>query len=516
MQGEDNRRLFHTAMLLALTVALSKAVGLIRDMMIAHAYGTGSDAVAYDVAAQVPTLLFDILIGAVITSAFIPVYCRLLSNEGPEKADAYATGYISFVMLVTALVAVAAFVLAGPVVRLLAPDLSGESQATAVRLTRQMMPVIVLAGLTFCFVGILQSRESYLVPACIGLVSSLLVIGYLLFLNDRFGITGLAAAMTAGWLCQALVQIPALCKAGFRIRFSASPSSRSVLHTVRIGLPMLIASWTTPLNSLIATRFASSVASGRAITAFAHANKLYVLLIGILSFAASNLLFPRLARENAGGHSDDARSLLSGSLRTLLFFCAPVACGTWLVGEPLLTVLFRHGLFNDSDVELTAAALSVLSFGMVFAAWNELLIKSMFAGEIILPPMLAAIAAVAVNAILAVLLTPSMGMRGIALAAVASVLVSTVVNYVSVRRSGLLRPDKRDYLDWTRSLLISVAAAVPFRLLCLGPLASVSPLLRLLLTGFPYVLAYLFLSFLFRSEEIMAFLKWHDRKKDLS
>ena len=52
MQGEDNRRLFHTAMLLALTVALSKAVGLIRDMMIAHAYGTGSDAVAYDVAAQ--------------------------------------------------------------------------------------------------------------------------------------------------------------------------------------------------------------------------------------------------------------------------------------------------------------------------------------------------------------------------------------------------------------------------------------------------------------------------------
>ncbi len=515
MQAQENRRLFHTAVILALTVAVSKAVGLVRDMMIAHAYGTGSDAVAYDVAVQIPTLLFDLLIGAVITSAFIPVYCRLLAGESTENADAYATGYISSVLLITALVAVAAFLMAGPIVRLLAPDLSDENRATAVRLTRLMMPVIVLAGLTFSFVGILQSRESYLVPAGIGLVSSLIVICYLLFLNDRFGITGLSVAMTAGWLCQALVQIPALRKAGFRIRVSSDPSRRDLLHTLRIGLPMLIASWTVPLNALIATRFASSVASGRAITAFAHANRLYVLLIGILSFAASNLLFPRLARNNAGGQEENARSLLSGSLRTLLFFCAPIACGTWLVGEPLLTVLFRHGVFNDSDVELTAAALSVLAFGMVFAAWNELLIKSMFAREIIHPPMLTALAAVAVNAVLALLLTGSMGIRGIALAAVVSVLVNTAANYVAVRRFGLLRPGRKDIVDWTRSLLISVAAAVPFRLLLRGPLVEAAPLLRFLLTGVLYVLVYLLLSFLFRSEEIRTFLQWHGRKKDL-
>ena len=458
MERTDDKKkgsLLGTAALLAIIILFSKVLGLLRDILIANAFGTTAPAIAYETASRLPVLLFDLVIGGVVTSAFIPVFSDLLVKEGKPAAMRYAASYVNMISLLTGGLTALGLLFASPLVTFLAPELSAETHAMAVDLTRILFPMVIFTGLAFAFVGILQSTEEFRIPALISLVSNGIMVLYLVFLRNSFGVTGLCIAMLVGWAGQAAVQIPAVIKSGFRPSLRAGVLSPAVRRSLKMALPILIATWTQPICTLVNTRYASALEAGRAITALGYANRLYTILVGVFSFVATNLLFPSFSRAAASGDLAGSRKMAVTSVKTLTFIIAPIAVGLAVLAEPIAGLLYERGEFTATDTALTAVALRFYAVGMLFMAANEVLTKAFFAENQPKLPMYTALAAMAANVGLAAILS-RFGIGGIALASGLATAVQCLLNaYLMHRRAGTALP-AHDLLDLGKSALAAL------------------------------------------------------------
>ncbi len=454
-------RFARTAALMGIIILVSKLMGLVRDQMIAGTYGTTTFAIAYETASKLPINIFDFVLGGVVTSAFIPIYSRISVKEGKERAVAFTQSYLNFILLLTVTLSVLGMVFAPALVSLIAPELAPDVAGLAVRLTRIMFPMVIFVGTAFTFVGFLQSEGEYNIPALISLVSNLIMVAYLalagaLALEPSVSVVGLSAAMLAGWAAQAAVQIPAVRKRGFRYRLTAPVFTPDIAHAVRNGLPILAATWTTPVCSLINTSIASGIDGGRAINALGYANRLYIIIVGLFSFVATNLLFPYFARADVAGDTAEKDRMTRLSVKVLTFIIAPISVGVAVLAEPFVSLIYEKGSFNASDTAITAEALRFYAVGMVFAAVCEVLTKAFFAAEKTRYPMIAALISMTFNVTLILTLGERLSVGGIALLTGLSSAVNMFVNLLFAYRTGMISRHLADVGDIAKTIASAV------------------------------------------------------------
>ena len=499
----QKKTLARSAVLMGIIILFSKALGLVRDMMIASAYGTTEAAVAYETASKLPVTLFDFLLGGVVTSAFIPVYNSLAVKKGKREAMAFAQSYVNLILVLTLALSVLGTVFAPALVSFMAPELADSTAALAARLTRIVFPMVIFVGLAFSFVGFLQSEGEYNIPAVISLVSNLIMVGYLLFFNGKFGVVGLAVAMLLGWGAQAFVQLPAVWKRGFRPKLTAPLGTPEIARAAKNTFPILIATWTTPVCNLINTRLASGIDGGRAINALGYANRLYLIIVGLFSFVATNLLFPYFARAAASGDTDESDRLTRTSLKTLIFLIAPISAGVAVLSVPFIALIYENGSFNASDTALTAEALRMYAAGMLFSAVGEVLTKAFFAVEKTKIPMLSSVVSMSVNIAVILLFGSRMGVGGIALTTAFATAVNMTLNLIAACRLGLLTPTSADCADAGKSVLSAAVMGIAVWLVR-RQLGEMGKLLSFALPVLAGVFVYAVLTALLRSEEMRA------------
>ncbi len=428
MNTEEKKsgRMVKTALLMVIITLSAKALGMVRDILLAAAYGTSPEAVAYDTASRLPLIIFDFVIGGVITASFIPVFNEILVKKSKKEALDFAGSYVNVILLLTAVITIIGVAFSSALVGLLAPDVSAETADMASGLSRVMFPMIIFTGLAFSFVGLLQSFGNFLLPALISLVSNLIMVLYFIFFNDRFGIWGLSFAMLIGWGAQALVQLPAVLKNGFRFTFRLDLKSPYIRKSFAMALPILVSSWVQPFCNLINTRFASSIEGG--ISAMGYANRLYLIIVGVFTFIATNLLFPYFSKAQASGDKIEDDKLTKNSIKSLMLIILPITVGIFALSEPMVSMIYLRGEFDASDVKMTAEALRFFSLGMPFYALNEICTKKFFAEQKTLTPMITALVSIAFNFALVVVLSGKMGIAGIALSSAIAVMINAFLN----------------------------------------------------------------------------------------
>ena len=505
--AEKQNNAAKTISVVMLVTLLGKVLGLVRDMLVGRTYGTSMEAIAYETASRLPVTVFDLVIGGVVTTAFIPVYNSLMVKKGRQDALDFARAYVNLILVITTGIALLGMVFAAPLVEFMAPELDSPTHALAVRLTRILFPMVIFTGLAFSFVGYLQSGGEYNIPAVISLLSNGIMVGYLLTLNRFCGIVGLAAAMLLGWAAQAMVQVPALKRLGYSHRFRTPLWSPSIRRAMGNALPILLSTWTTPVCTLINTRLASGIENGRGITALGYANRLYTILVGLFSFVATNLLFPYLSRAAAAGDTDENDRLMRISVRTLVFLIAPITVGIFLLAEPFIALLFESDVFTADDTALTAEALSAFALSMVFLAVNEVLIKGFFAAEETKIPMVSALLAMTVNVgallVLSGAASDRLSVGLIALLSGGATLLNMTVNAVRAHRRGMMRLRKSDWAELTKILLCALAMA-PAVWLAAGLVSS--DLAKIVLGAAAGILVYALLTLLLRCETMKTIL----------
>lgn len=432
-EGGASVRAISTVMLITLA---GKLLGLLRDRLLAINYGTGMYANAFLTASRIPRVFFDMLFASAIAASFIPVFSEVLKKKGQNKANLFGSSFITLVGASTLLLTVVGMVCTEPLVELFADGYDAETASLAVSLTRIMFPTIFFTGIAYSFVGILQSFDEFNIPAVISLISNAIIIAYYLLLNDRFGIYGLAVAFLIGWLMQALVQIPSLRKKNFKYTPSVKVKTDEMRKVIMLMLPVMISTWVQPINLTINTRFASHLNGGSGVSAIEYSTNLYLIIIGVFILSITNVIFPRLSRQNVDNDKDGFVNTVRTTMHGSMYFMFPMMCGVMALSRPLTDLIYGGGEFGADDLNITSSALFYVTLGMIGYGVQNILSRVFFAKLDGKTPLIAAVISIAVNVVMCILLVEPMGVAGLALSSAAASTANAAVLAIALEIKG--------------------------------------------------------------------------------
>ena len=436
--------------MMALTL-LGKILGLARDMLLGQTFATGMAADAFMAASRIPRNFFDAIFASAISASFIPVFNEYLEKRGKDEAFRLSGAFISLMTLLTAALSALGILFAKPLTALLAQGFDAATAELCAHLLRILFPTVLFTGLAFSLVGVLQSLGEFNVPALLSAVSNAVIILYYIIGVDRFGVTGLAVAFLAGWGAQVLIQLPALRRFGYRYR----PTLRHEgLHKIfALAGPVLVSTWVQPLNLMVATRFASFIPGGA--SALEYANTLYTIVAGVFVLSIANVIFPELSRFAA--REDDAAmgESIAETLGAMLFLLAPMTAGLAVLARPIVRLLYEWRAWDAASTELTAGALSFLALGMLGYGVQIILSRAFYAEQKGKTPLLAGAVSVLVNLALCKLLSPSMGLRGLALASAVSLAAPALVLLFAAQKRYPHMLTRGAALDFAKMLVCS-------------------------------------------------------------
>ena len=497
---------------MAFATFISKVLGLVRDSLMGAYFGAGIEADAFMAASKLPTTLFDMVIGGVISASFIPVFNSILTKKGKDEAKGFANKFITMIILVTLIISVVGILFAEPLVRFMAPNFGAEAHDLAVKLTSIMFPMIIFTGIAFSFVGILQSYGEYNIPAIISLVSNTALIVYFILFGKRFGVTGLAVTMVIAWSLQVIVQIPSLIKLKFKYKPDFRLRDSSIKEAVVFAIPMLVSTWVQPFYTLINARFASHMEG--AYSSLEYANRLYLIVTGVFSFVVTNLIFPKLARANASDDKKEANELVAISIKSIVMVIAPLMAGIVILAKPITSIIYGHGeLASHSGV--VATALACYATGMVFLALNEVLSKTFFSMKKSVTPMITSLVSMLFNIILVMTIYPFIKgdivrlTGGLAIAAAGGSIVNALLNGAMLFRlsEGFINRDGVITILKSLAAAAVMAAVVRIVYMFIGTADTfMGSIITCVVCGIVGVAIYAIMLVLLRVKEIMGFI----------
>jgi putative peptidoglycan lipid II flippase len=387
----------------------SRLLGILRTVAIADAFGSSPDLAAYNVAFRIPDLIFQVLAGATLGSAFIPVFARVFRNEGSEAAWRLASNILTIVTAATAVLCVIALIVAPWLVPLTAPglgeDIGRQAELTdkAVSLSRLMLVSPLLFAVSGMITGILNGRQRFLLSALAPIGYNAAIIIGAVFLSGPWGIEGLAVGVIAGASLHLVVQLPGLVQERMRFRPTLNFADGATREVGRLMGPRAVGLAAGQFNFFITTYFASKISSS-AINDLTFAWTIAVMPLGLFGMALATAVFPRLAEQVAGDDHGGMATTISRVFRIIMFTTIPAAIGLALVASPVTTLLLQRGEFGADNAAIVSSTLVFYSLGIIPLAGIEIHSRAFYALGDTRTPVGLAVFAVGVNLLLSALL----------------------------------------------------------------------------------------------------------------
>jgi putative peptidoglycan lipid II flippase len=434
-----SRTIAGAAFLVGLGFLGSRLLGALRTVVIANEFGASAELDVWFVAMRLPDLVFQVLAGATLASAFIPVYARYVVRRGEDEAWRLASIVLNWVLIATVALAVVVFIFADWIVPALAPGLGDDSgmqdelRDDAIFLTRVLLVSPVLFAVSGMITGMLNARRHFLLPALAPMLYNLAIIFGALFLAGRFGVEGLAIGVIVGSGLHLVVQLPALISAGARLSLSINlrhPGAREVL---RLMGPRMIGLAAFQVNLIVLTFFGSFVGDS-AISALNFAMTILLFPVGVFGMSLAMAMFPTLAeRAETGGH-EAVRAMVGRALRFTLFLTIPAGVGMMMLHEPLVRALFERGAFDADATAMVSSALLFYSLALPAHAAIEILSRGFYAMGDTRTPVTFAVLAMLINLVLAAALVDSLEIEGLALALSIATIVEALGLFLTLNR----------------------------------------------------------------------------------
>ena len=427
-------RLARAATVVMVAFFVSRILGLAREMIIGNQFGTSRELDAYLAAFRVPDLIFQLIAGGALGSAFIPTFTSYLARSDEKQAWRLASSVLNIVALVLTASAVLAAVLAPQLVsRVIVPGFSPGEHALTVRLMRLMLVSSIIFGISGIVMGILNSFQHFLLPALAPAIYNLSIIGGAVFLAPVVGIYGLALGVVAGSFLHLLIQLPALLGKGPAYQPILDITHPGVREVARLMLPRMLGLATVQVNFVVNTILASGLAQG-SLAALNYAWMLMLLPQGIFAMAIATAAFPTFSELAARDEVADLRESLSETLRIVLYLTIPASMGLVLLREPLIALLLERGRFDPSSTQAVAWALQFYALGLLAHSALEIVTRAFYALHDTRTPVLIGAGAMILNIILSLLLLGPLLHGGLALANSVATIVETVVLLSILRR----------------------------------------------------------------------------------
>jgi len=438
-KGENGhtRRIARSTAVFSLATAVSRVLGLVREMVSAYFFGVSGLINAFTVAIQIPNLVRALVADAALSGAFVPVFSELLERGERKRAWRVASTLFWLTLLVLGGIT-AVFILLAPLLMRPFGDPGGDYDL-AVALSRVLFPIVVLLGLSGIVVGILNTYHHFALPALAPVAWNLvivlgLVIGVPRIEGESAQLYLYAGVVVVGTLVQLLLPIPWLRRLDGRLTMVIDWRDPAVRRVLVLMVPVTLTIGLVNVNFLVDTLFASRLLDPElAPAAIDKAFRLYMLPQGVFAVAVTTVLFPTLARLAARGDTGSLRRALDGGLRQIAFLLIPAGLLSIVLAEPIVELVYQRGEFTATDTTIVAQCLQAFSIGLVFNGWMLILNRSFYAVQTNWVPTAIALGAVGLNAAFDTIFY-RLGIWGIPLATSTVNVVASVVLLVMMRR----------------------------------------------------------------------------------
>jgi putative peptidoglycan lipid II flippase len=430
------RKLALSTFIFAVATAISRVVGLGREVLAAYYFGTKGPINAFTVAFQVPNLIRALVADAALSSAFVPVFSELLVKGERKRAWRVASS-LFWLMLLGLGALTALFMLVAPLVMSIF-GLDGYQQL-GITLSRILFPIVVLLGLSGIVVGILNSYEHFSIPALTPVFWNLaiiagLVIGVPMTSSTTTQLYIYAASILVGTVIQFLLPLPWLYGLDGRLRPVIDWRDPAVKRVFALMGPVALGLGLINFNVMLGTIFASRLIDPTiAPTAISRAFLIYMLPQGIFSVAIATVLFPTLSRAAAQMDWDAYRDTFSVGMRQIAFTLVPAGVISIVLATPIVRLLYQRGEFTPHQTTVVAACLAAYSVGLAFNGFMLMLNRGFFALQSPWMPTWVALGNLGLNAVLYFALY-RVGPWGIPMAISIANIVGTAALLVLLRR----------------------------------------------------------------------------------
>ncbi|HYV06690.1 MAG TPA: murein biosynthesis integral membrane protein MurJ [Blastocatellia bacterium] len=445
-----------SAGIVSLAVMTSRVLGLVREMVFAYFFGASRSFAndAYVIAFRIPNLLRDLFAEGALSSAFVPVFSEYLVKKSEEEAFRLSNLVATGLIVILGTFVVLGVLFAAPLVAFIAPGFQSDPAKfeLTVRLTRIMMPFILLVALAAQAMGVLNARDRFGIPALsssffnIGSIAGGLAVAALLT-DPTFshpiraiverptdGIIGMAYGVLIGGLLQYAVQWPSLRRAGFRYRPMLSFSDPGVRRIFALMGPAVIGGAAVQVNVLINSNFASNIPGTGPVSWLSYAFRLMQFPIGVFGVAIATATLPAISRSAARKDEAEFKHTLASSMRLAFLLTIPSAVGLIVLGRPIIALIYERGLFGTGDTAHTAAALGCFAVGLTGYAAIKILAPAFYALGDSRTPMIISLLSMATNFAMNWALVGVMQERGLALSTSTVALVNFGLLYLIMRR----------------------------------------------------------------------------------
>ena len=454
---------------------VSRVLGFVREILMAHAVGAGFAADAFFIAFRLPNLFRALFAEGAFSAVFVPMFNRIVGREGGDTAPALAFAEEVLAVLAPILLAFTALMLvaAGPIVWAMTggfEDGSPEKTRLTTEFTRITFPYLMLISLASLFGGVLNSLGRFWVNAAAPILLNIALIAGLTVFRAHTDVAtarGQAIAVTAGGALQLAWVVWAAARAGAFLRLRRPRLSPRVRELLRLIGPAALGAGATQVNLVISSTLAARFLAQGSVATLNYADRLNQLPLGLIGIGVGTAILPTLARALASGDHASAERTQNRAIELVLLLTLPAAVALVVSAEPLIAGLLQHGAFTALDTGRTARALAFFSLGLPAYVLIKVLTPGFYARTDTKTPVRIALVAVGINLAGNLLSVWSLGVAGIALSSAISAWINAALLARVLHRRGHLRFDAR--LKRVTLRLAAASAAMAAVLLLLNP-----------------------------------------------
>ena len=492
----EGARMLRATAIMSVGTTLSRITGLLRLAAIGAAIGVAHSQIAdaYNIANNTPNIVYELVLGGVLTSVFVPVFVEWLTKRGRDDAWEVARSVMTITAVVLTGVAALMILLAPVVIGLYTMNVPAGPERDAERelatfFLHWFMPQIVFYGVGAVATGLLNAHRRFAAPMFAPILNNLIVIATMIVFvaigpaaTDIHAITTaqkyvLAIGTTLGVIGMTVALWPSLRALGFRFAWRWNWRNEAVRRIARLASWVLLYVVVNQLGLIVVIVLGTGELN---YSAYFNAFVLFSLPHAIFAVSVMTAVLPALSAHWTNREPSEFRALLARGIRLTALIVIPAALGYLALAGPIAQLVFGHGVNTPASAAVVADVLRFFAIGLFPFSAFQLLLRAFYAQQDSRTPALVNVAAVAVNTALNFLFFGLFGVEGLALGYAAAYTFGSIVLAVLMRRrlGGL---DGRNILPGLGKVLVAglaTAGAAYGASVVLGHLVGTATLLE--------------------------------------
>lgn len=415
--SKNSKQMGSAAIVIAVFSLLAKILGLVRDAIFSHQFGTGVLIDSYFAAFRIPDFVFNLLILGTFSVAFIPIFSEYLLKD-EEEANRLANSIMNVTLLLILGLSFLALIFINPLVSAIAPGFHGEARELTKQFTQLFLLSPIFLTLSSITSSMLNTHKRFAVVAAAPLIYNFSIIAGAVWFYPAFGPIGLAVGVVLGAFLHFAIQLPQLVGLGFRYKLKIDVKQPGFVQFWKLYWPRIFSMGTGQITLLIASIFGSFLGTG-ALSSFYYANNLQGVFLSIFAVSAALAVFPMLSDMFNQKDNRGFKDVIAKTTIQILYFIIPISVLMLILRAQIVRLVLGIGQgtsFTFSDTRVVAATLGLFCVSLFAQGLIVLFTRAFYAMQNTRIPVMISVITIVVNIIATYFLVRHFGVPGLAMA----------------------------------------------------------------------------------------------------